>query len=86
MFEESGRAFGQFQNLLASFDASVLSETIPQFHDTPKRYRDFCAALEKDGFDRAKLCRPETEFVLAHKDTLSKIADGLKMIPSSTTF
>ena len=54
VFEESGRAFGQFQNLLASFDASVLSETIPQFHDTPKRYRDFCAALEKDAFDRAK--------------------------------
>ena len=78
VFEESGRAFGHFQNLLASFDASVLSETIPQFHDTPKRYRDFCAALEKDAFDRAKLCRPETEFLLAHKDTLSKIADGLK--------
>ena len=78
VFEESGRAFGHFQNLLASFDASVLSETIPQFHDTPKRYRDFIAALETDGFDRAKLCRPETEFVLAHKDTLSKVADGLK--------
>ena len=78
VFEDSGRAFGQFQNLLASFDASVLNETIPQFHDTPKRYRDFCAALEKDAFDRAKLCRSETEFVLAHKDTFSKITDGLK--------
>lgn len=78
VFEDSGRAFGQFQNLLASFDASVLSETIPQFHDTPKRYGDFIDALDQDKFDRAKLCRPETEFVLAHKDTLSKITDGLK--------
>lgn len=78
VFEDSGRAFGQFQNFLATFDASQLNETIPQFHDTPKRFRDFVSTLEKDEFDRAKLCRSETDFVLAHKDTLSKITDGLK--------
>lgn len=77
VFEDSGRAFGQFQNRLAAFDASRLSETIPQFHDTPKRFRDFLAALEKDEYDRAKLCRPEIDFVLSHKNTLSKITDGL---------
>lgn len=78
VFEDSGRAFGEFQNQLASFDASKLSDTIPQFHDTPKRYRDFCTALEKDKFNRAKYCRPETEFILAHKDTFTQITDGLK--------
>lgn len=77
-FENSGRAFGQFQNFLASFDASRLSETIPRFHDTPKRFADFCAALQADKFDRAKLCRKETDFLLGHKDTYSKIVDGLK--------
>lgn len=78
MFEDSGRAFGQFQNFLATSDASQLSETIVQFHDTPKRFRDFLSALEKNEFDRAKLCRSETDFVLSRKDTLSKITDGLK--------
>ncbi len=35
VFADSGRAFGEFQNHLASFDASKLHETIPQFQDTP---------------------------------------------------
>lgn len=77
-FENSGRAFGEFQNYLASFDASLLHETIPHFHDTPKRFADFLTALQADKFDRARLCREETEFILSHKDTYSKIADGLK--------
>ncbi len=77
-FENSGKAFGEFQNYLAEFDASRLSEIIPRFHDTPKRFHDFCAALEADKFDRAKLCREETQFILSHKDTYGKIIDGLK--------
>lgn len=36
-FEASARAFGHFQNMLSDFDASILSETIPNFHNTPKR-------------------------------------------------
>ena len=77
-FENSGRAFGEFQNYLAAFDASRLSETIPRFHDTPKRFADFCTALQADKYGRAKLCRKETEFLLSHRDTYSKITDGLK--------
>lgn len=77
-FENSGKAFGEFQNYLAEFDASRLSEIIPRFHDTPKRFRDFCDALQADPFDRAKLCREETQFILSHKDTYGKIIDGLR--------
>ena len=36
-FEQSGAAFGQFQMQLSDFDASLLGETIPHFHDTPRR-------------------------------------------------
>ena len=36
-FRMSAEAFGAFQNKLADFDASRLSETIPQFHDTKNR-------------------------------------------------
>ncbi len=36
-FASSATAFGRFQNMLAGFDASTLYETIPDFHNTPKR-------------------------------------------------
>ena len=77
VFANSGRAFGEFQNYLAGFDASVLFDIIPQFHDTPKRFRDFKAALEADKFDRAKDCKPEIEFILAHGSTFSVAMEGL---------
>ncbi len=78
VFYNSGKAFGEFQNCLASFDASVLTETIPRFHDTPKRFSDFRAALEADAFGRAKECEPEISFLLAHGDTYGKVIEGLK--------
>ncbi len=77
VFRNSGKAFGEFQNYLAEFDASVLTEAIPHFHDTPKRFRDFLAALEKDEFGRAKECKKEIDFLLANKDTYSKVMEGL---------
>lgn len=78
VFEESGKAFGEFQNYLTSFDASKLNETIPRFHDTPKRFADFLTALNKDEFGRAQRCRPETEFILARKHSFSKITNGIQ--------
>ena len=78
IFRNSGKAFGEFQNQLAGFDASVLTEPIKQFHDTPNRFRNFKAALEKDAFNRAKDCQAEINFILAHKNTYSVVMDGLK--------
>ena len=77
MFRESGAAFGEFQNFLAGFDASQLTETIAHFHDTPSRFRDFKAALEADKMGRAETCKPEVDFFLAHEDQYSRIMDGL---------
>ena len=78
VFYNSGKAFGEFQNCLASFDASALTETIPRFHDTPKRFADFRAALAADALGRAKECGPEIEFVLSRGDTYGKVVEGLK--------
>ncbi len=77
VFKNSGAAFGKFQNQLAKFDASVLNETIPDFHNTPKRYESFIKALEVDAFDRAKDCRQEIDFIISHKDTYARVANGL---------
>ena len=77
VFFNSGKAFGEFQNYLAEFDASLLTETIPHFHDTPKRFRDFLAALESDKCGRAKECKREIDFLLSHKDTYANVTEGL---------
>jgi len=47
-FEASAKAFGKFQNMLSDFDASKLFETIPDFHNTPKRTKALKEAFEKN--------------------------------------
>lgn len=78
VFKNSGRAFGEFQNYLAEFDASKLTETIKRFHDTPKRFADFKAALAADVCGRAKDCKEEIDFILSHENTYGIAMDGLK--------
>ena len=78
VFKNSGRAFGDFQNCLADFNASVLTETIEKFHDTPDRFRKFKEALDKDVMGRAKDCIPEIKFFLSHAETYSRVATGLE--------
>ncbi len=77
VFSNAGRAFGDFQNRLSGFDASVLTETIPNFHNTPKRFRDFKESLSSDVCKRAVTCEEETAFVLARENTYSRVTDGL---------
>ena len=78
IFKNSGEAFGQFQNYLAEYDASKLTEVIPQFHDTPKRFRDFKKALEADVLGRAKDCQEEINFILSREHTYGIAMAGLK--------
>lgn len=77
VFSAVGRAFGDFQKDLAEFDAATLCEVIPHFHDTPKRFADFEAALAKDEKGRADSCRAEIDFVLARRNSFDKIAKAL---------
>ncbi len=78
VFKNSGSAFGEFQNYLAEFDASKLTEIIKRFHDTPKRFADFKAALSADAFGRAKECQEEINFILSHENTYGIAMEGLK--------
>ncbi len=67
-FYESAVAFGRFQSLLSTFDASALQETIPDFHNTPVRYSAFLKAVKEDVCDRVKNVKDEIDFVLSHKE------------------
>jgi hypothetical protein len=73
---EAARAFGRFQCLLADLPAPRLHDTIPDFHDTPKRFAAFEAALAADAFNRAALARPEIEFALNHKAVAALLLDA----------
>ena len=77
VFSQVGRAFGHFQMQLADYDASGLCETIPNFHNTPSRYADFEAALVRNASGRADRAADAVEFVKAHKDVCSYIADRI---------
>lgn len=63
-FYQSAVAFGHFQHLLSGFDATLLHETIPNFHNTPDRFRKFREAAQADVCGRAKGVQPEIQFFL----------------------
>lgn len=65
---ECAAAFGKFQRQLEDFNAEQLSETIPHFHDTPKRLRDFEQAVQQDLLGRAQSVQREIEFVRSRKE------------------
>ncbi len=67
VFGESAKAFGGFVNLLADFDASKLSETIPHFHDTPARLTALKQAIEADAVGRKKLVSAEIDAALSYE-------------------
>ncbi len=67
IIERVGGAFGRFQNFLDGFDASSLHESIPNFHNTVKRYERFEEIVKKDEFNRVKYCQKEIEDVLSFK-------------------
>lgn len=48
---KAGKAFGHFGRMLSDIDASSLTETIPGFHDTAKRLKDFHEALKRDAIE-----------------------------------
>lgn len=77
VFKEAGQAFGRFQNSLALFDASQLTETIAHFHDTPKRFETFKQAVLEDTEDRVSTCRSEIDWYMSRADQYPVIMEGL---------
>ena len=72
-FYESAVAFGRFQEQLADFPAESLHETIPNFHNTPDRYRQLQVAMDEDACDRLQYVQKEIDFILERKDEAGTI-------------
>lgn len=77
-FYQSAVAFGNFQAMLADYPAASLHETIPDFHDTVKRFADFKAAVEADVMGRAKEAEKEIVFALQREKDTHVLMDLLK--------
>ncbi len=73
---QAARAFGRFQQMLAGLPAPRLHDTIPDFHNTPKRFRALEQAIVSDVEGRAILAKPEIEFALARKSITSILLDA----------
>lgn len=67
-FYQSAVAFGQFQCRLRDFPAGTLCETIPNFHNTPDRYRKFHLAVVADANGRLSSVQPEVRFLLDREE------------------
>lgn len=77
-FYQSAVAFGSFQQQLRDFPAETLHESIPNFHNTPDRYRIFKETLAKDPMGRAAEVKEEIDFVLDHEKDASVLTDMLE--------
>lgn len=79
LFYEAAKAFGEFQRMLSDYPADTLSETIPDFHNTPKRFRDFLDAVEHCPLpERLSEAEAEVGRILSLKELASCAVDQLK--------
>jgi Putative homoserine kinase type II (protein kinase fold) len=64
----SGKAFGKFNRQLRDFDASLLVESIPHFHDTAYRMDTFFQIVEEDPIGRVKDAEEEIALIRENRD------------------
>lgn len=76
-FYQAAVGFGTFAQLLSDFPAEKLHETIPNFHNTPDRYRLFRKAIARDAAHRAAAVQPEIDFALAREAEMATIQNAL---------
>ncbi len=65
LLKSAGKGFGEFQNYLSDFPAECLVETIPDFHNTKKRYKTLIESAEKNTAGRLDEVREEYEYLLS---------------------
>jgi Ser/Thr protein kinase RdoA (MazF antagonist) len=73
----ASNAFGGFQKLLSELPGDRLHDTIPDFHNTAKRFETFRAVLAEDTRNRAGSVGPEIRFVLDREADVGLIVRGL---------
>ncbi len=65
---QAAKAFGNFQNLLSDIKGEPLYETIPDFHNAPKRFDALQEAISADKCNRAACAKTEIDKINALSD------------------
>ncbi|MDD5520141.1 MAG: aminoglycoside phosphotransferase family protein [Kiritimatiellae bacterium] len=73
--KSAANIFGRFQCDLSDFPSPRLNETIPDFHNTVKRFKYFEKVCEKDPANRASSAKREIAFALQRKTSASVLID-----------
>ena len=72
---EGGRAFGQFQRLLADLDVGLIHEVLPDFHHIGNRLAQLNSAIRANPADRVKRVPEELAFIKARERRMHAILD-----------
>ena len=78
LFALSGAAFGRFQRQLEGFDASVLFESIKDFHNTPARYAQLQAAVSNNAAGRLGEVGPELAFCMGYGEEVHTLLRAME--------
>jgi len=76
--EEAAKSFGEYLMLLDDYRGERLNETIPDFHNTPKRYTDFISIVESDPYNLVKTAQNEISFFMERKEEASLLINHFK--------
>ena len=77
VFYHAGVSFGRFIRAMSTVDVSLVREVIPNFHNTPSRYRDLEAAIARDPQGRVAEVAAEIGFVRSRTEMFGKITEAL---------
>ena len=77
VIRNAGVAFGDFQTVLADFDPTQLYYTIPDFHNTRKRYEALKESVRADEAGRADSVREEIDYLLSAEEKACTLTDLL---------
>ena len=78
----AGKAFGEFQTMLADFDATALFETIPNFHNTRSRIAVFMRHINEDPCGRVAEVEDEIAKIMEYKPMairLNELVDSAEL-------
>ncbi len=77
-FEMAGYAFGSFVKAFDGFDIEKIKDSIPDFHNTKKRYEALEESVKADRIGRVKDVLEEIEFIRARTNSFGIITDALE--------
>lgn len=75
--KRAATAFAQFERMLVDVPGPRLHETIPDFHNTPKRFQRMCRVVEQDLHGRAASARAEVSFAFGRESIVHVLTEAL---------